>query len=160
MGIFVNGVKAKSQFNHIFKSWNLLKFLRFRPNYLYSSSFSKEIQSWGPTPLTHECCWGGCGGSPWPDQPLPEAGVEGVKGLSENPSIFLETLLKLPWNSLETSYKHIWNLPQTPYELFSNKPENHLKLHWNVLAGRHFLRDFLWVCVLYEIFLVRKFMFL
>ena len=27
-------------------------------------------------------------------------------------------------------------------------------------AGRHFLRDFLWVCILYEIFLVRKFMFL
>ena len=27
-------------------------------------------------------------------------------------------------------------------------------------AGRNFLRDFLRVCVLYEIFLVRKFMFL
>ena len=28
------------------------------------------------------------------------------------------------------------------------------------VPGRHFLRDFLRVCVLYEIFLVRKFMFL
>ena len=39
-----------------------------------------------------------------------------LKGLSGNPSIFLKTPLKLPWNTHSTSLKHSWNLLKTPFK--------------------------------------------
>ena len=45
MAIFVSQGDAKSQFRQIFKSQNLIQFLRFGPNFLHVSSISIEVQS-------------------------------------------------------------------------------------------------------------------
>ena len=45
MAIFVSQGEAKSQFRQIFKSQNLIQFLRFGPNFLHVSSISIEVQS-------------------------------------------------------------------------------------------------------------------
>ena len=45
MAIFVGRGEVKSQFRQIFKSQNLIQFLRFGPNFLHVSSISIEVQS-------------------------------------------------------------------------------------------------------------------
>ena len=51
-------------------------------------------------------------------------------GIWEQPSIFVGTPLKLPWNILETTLKL-----QATIEFLVNTFESHLKLHWNTLQS-------------------------